>query len=63
MQKTRKLHLMDFIKLAERLDSDDHQPRRLRIRQPDEEIRLAPWSSIYPNLPGWSQSSQGKGIS
>ncbi len=47
MRTRRILHLMDFIKLAERLSGNQSSPTSVRVRHPDEEVRVAPWGNAY----------------
>ncbi len=43
MRSERALHLADFIKIAEQLPKNQEETLRIRIRNPDEEVRLSRW--------------------
>ncbi len=43
MRTERALHLADFIKIVEQLPKNQEENFRIRIRNPDEEVRLSRW--------------------
>ncbi len=61
MRIGRALHLADFIKIAERLPGNHDEDLRVRIRNPDEEVRLTNWLTrefeIQPHNSGRSQAN------
>ncbi len=61
MRTRRILHLIDFIKLAEKVSGNQSSPPTVRVRHPDEEVRVAPWNDAYRQSSGYGIHNRSQG--